>query len=52
MERPALVGGFGNYFLPIHVGAPDYFYYLNNTGSLLFFKNTLKKALLFLLIGI
>jgi hypothetical protein len=26
---PALVGGFGNYFLPIHLGAPDYFKYLN-----------------------
>ncbi len=26
---PALVGGFGNYFLPIHLGAPDYFNYLN-----------------------
>jgi hypothetical protein len=26
---PALVGGFGNYFLPIHVGAPDYFKNLN-----------------------
>lgn len=26
---PALVGGFGNYFLPIHLGAPDYFKYFN-----------------------
>ena len=26
---PGLVGGFGNYFLPIHCGAPDYFKYLN-----------------------
>jgi hypothetical protein len=26
---PSLVGGFGNYFLPIHVGSPDYFKNLN-----------------------
>jgi|ERR1700749_469027 len=30
---PALVGGFGNYFLPIHLGAPDYLNYLNNLDS-------------------
>ena len=35
MVMPALVGGFGNYFLPIHLGAPDYFNYLNNLGPLL-----------------
>ena len=23
MVMPALVGGFGNYFLPVHVGSPD-----------------------------
>ena len=35
MVMPALVGVFGNYFLPIHLGAPDYFNYLNNLGPLL-----------------
>jgi hypothetical protein len=38
---PALVGGFGNYFLPIHLGAPDYLNYLKNLVPL--FINTLKK---------
>lgn len=42
---PALVGGFGNYFLPIHLGAPDYLNYLNNLVSL--FKNTLKALFIF-----
>jgi cytochrome c oxidase subunit 1 len=42
MVMPALVGGFGNYFLPIHLGAPDYFNYLNSLVPLLI--NTLKKA--------
>jgi len=35
MVMPALVGGFGNYLLPIHLGAPDYFNYLNNLNPLL-----------------
>jgi hypothetical protein len=48
---PALVGGFGNYFLPIHLGAPDYLKILNSLGPLLL--NTLKKAKAFLIfIGI
>ena len=33
---PALVGGYGNYMLPVLIGAPDYF---NNLINLLtFFK--------------
>ena len=54
---PALVGGFGNYFLPIHLGAPDYFNYLNSLVPLLINTYTLfllkvKTLLLFIFKGI
>jgi hypothetical protein len=50
MVMPALVGGFGNFFLPIHLGAPDYFKYLNinvsraSVHSCLRGLNTFKEA--------
>jgi heme/copper-type cytochrome/quinol oxidase subunit 1 len=58
MVMPALVGGFGNYFLPIHLGAPDYFNfnYLNNLVPLLintftFYLRKVKTLLLFIFKG-
>lgn len=37
---PAMVGGFGNYFLPVQIGAPDYFKCLN---KLYFYFNSINN---------
>lgn len=36
---PGLVGGYGNYFLPVQCGAPDYFKYLNKLFTQFSFNN-------------
>jgi heme/copper-type cytochrome/quinol oxidase subunit 1 len=40
MVMPGLVGGFGNYLLPVQIGAPDYnLKNLNNLKQNFFFFN-------------